>query len=131
MLPPSDGQAKTDAKGKPSRPADACGSAGGPVGDAGDRRRSRLTAPASPRPWTSFAAAAGLWFLILSRDAGMGNMPGTAVASVVFAAVGVWQVSPLKKLCLRHCRSPIAQLMHYASFTGPLREVRVAFRHAA
>lgn len=71
------------------------------------------------------------WAALRAVDAHLGSgRSGTAVASVVFAAVGVWQLSPIKQRCLRHCRSPISQLMHYASFTGPFREARVAMRHA-
>jgi predicted metal-binding membrane protein len=40
----------------------------------------------------------------------------TAVAA--FAAVGVYQVTPLKRRCLSHCRSPLAHLFHYLSFRG-------------
>lgn len=72
------------------------------------------------------------WAALGAVEAQLGaGRSGTAVASVVFATVGVWQLSPLKQRCLRHCRSPISQLMHYASFTGRFREVRVAVRHAA
>ncbi len=47
------------------------------------------------------------------------------------AAAGVYQLSPLKAVCLRHCRSPIAQLLHYGNVKARLRDVRVSLHHAA
>ena len=55
----------------------------------------------------------------------------TVMASGVFAAVGLWQLSPLKEQCLRHCRSPFAQLLEYGSYRGALRDLRVALHHGA
>lgn len=79
--------------------------------------------------WALSAAPAWAALRVVDSQLGAGRS-GTVVASVVFTAVGVWQLGPLKQRCLRHCRSPIGQLMHYASFTGPLRDVRVASHHA-
>lgn len=53
------------------------------------------------------------------------------VGAVIFAASGLYQLSPLKDRCLRHCRSPLGQLMRYASFKGPARDARVGLHHAA
>ncbi len=76
-------------------------------------------------------SAVPAWAVLRLVDGQLGSgRSGTVVASVVFVAVGAWQLGPLKQRCLRHCRSPIGQLMHYASFTGPLRDVRVASHHA-
>ena len=36
----------------------------------------------------------------------------TAVAVVVFASCGVYQLIPLKTRCLKHCRSPLSLLLH-------------------
>jgi len=35
------------------------------------------------------------------------------VAGAVLIAAGIYQWSPLKQACLRHCRSPLAFLMHH------------------
>ena len=34
-----------------------------------------------------------------------------------------------KAACLRHCRSPVGSLFHYASFKGPARDLRVGMHH--
>lgn len=53
------------------------------------------------------------------------------VAAVgLFALVGVYQLTPLKFRCLRHCRTPLGHLMHYASFRGPLRDTKAGLHHA-
>jgi len=35
------------------------------------------------------------------------------LAGACFVAAGVWQLSPLKQLCLRHCRSPMSFFLRY------------------
>ena len=58
--------------------------------------------------------------------------PETAryIAASIFLVLGLYQVSPLKDLCLSHCRSPLSLLMHYANFHGPLRDLRAGTHHA-
>ena len=52
-----------------------------------------------------------------------------AAAVVAFAALGIYQLTPLKLRCLSHCRSPLAHLLHYTSFHGPLRDLRAGIEH--
>jgi len=53
------------------------------------------------------------------------------LAAVTLLAAGAYQLTPLKSRCLRHCRSPLAQLLHYGNVKGPLRDLKVALHHAA
>jgi predicted metal-binding membrane protein len=53
------------------------------------------------------------------------------VGAVVLATGGVYQLTPIKAMCLRHCRSPLGQLLHYGNFKGRTRELRVAVHHAS
>ena len=46
----------------------------------------------------------------------------------VLLAVAVYQITPLKQHCLKHCRSPLSQLQ-YATYLGRLRDVRVGVHH--
>jgi predicted metal-binding membrane protein len=55
----------------------------------------------------------------------------TAVAVVVFASCGVYQLTPLKSRCLKHCRSPLSLLLHYGTYRGALRDVRAGGHHGA
>ena len=59
-------------------------------------------------------------------DTGLRN-----IAAITLVAAGVYQLSPFKTRCLRHCRSPLAQLLHYANMKGPLRDLKVSLHHAA
>jgi len=58
--------------------------------------------------------------------------PQTAryMAAGIFLILGLYQVSPLKDRCLRHCRSPLGLLIHYANYHGPLRDLRAGTHHA-
>ncbi len=47
----------------------------------------------------------------------------------VLVAAGAYQLTPLKDFCLRHCRSPIAFLLHVSGYKGRLRDVRVGMYH--
>jgi predicted metal-binding membrane protein len=55
----------------------------------------------------------------------------TATAVAVFASCGVYQLTPLKSRCLRHCRSPLSLLLHYGAYRGRRRDVRVGAHHGA
>jgi Predicted metal-binding integral membrane protein (DUF2182) len=55
----------------------------------------------------------------------------TAVAVAVFASCGVYQLTPLKSRCLKHCRSPLSLLLHYGAYRGALRDVRAGAHHGA
>ncbi len=52
------------------------------------------------------------------------------IAVVVLGAAGVYQLTPLKAVCLRHCRSPLGQLLHYGNLKGPGKDLKVALHHA-
>jgi predicted metal-binding membrane protein len=56
---------------------------------------------------------------------------GTAAGVAAYLAAGVYQLSPLKYRCLSHCRSPLSLFLHYSSYQGPLRDLRVGAHHGA
>ena len=49
----------------------------------------------------------------------------------IFASAGVYELSPWKDWCLRHCRSPIGTLMRYITFKGRSRDIRIGLHHGA
>jgi len=53
------------------------------------------------------------------------------IAVVLLAAAGIYQLTPLKAVCLRHCRSPLAQLLHYGNIKGRGKDLKVALHHSA
>ena len=55
----------------------------------------------------------------------------TVMAVAAFTAGGLYQLTPLKARCLRRCRTPVAQLLHYGNYRGRLRDLRVGVHHGA
>jgi predicted metal-binding membrane protein len=80
-------------------------------------------------------AAAGVPAYGLAWLAGWltGMHPGAAhiMAVAVFAVCGVYQLSSLKDRCLAHCRSPLGLLLHYGSYRGRSRDLRVGVHNGA
>ncbi|MFI8770356.1 DUF2182 domain-containing protein [Streptomyces sp. NPDC053792] len=81
--------------------------------------------------WTAFGVLAygglALTGALVDRNPDAGRWIGAAA----FALAGLYQLGPLKDICLRHCRSPMAQLMRYASYRPRLRDLRVGLHHGA
>jgi predicted metal-binding membrane protein len=63
------------------------------------------------------AIGAGVYILSLSLQLVLppGDARVGAVAGVLLALAGVYQLTPLKAVCLRHCRSPLSFLMTHAN----------------
>ncbi|MFG2781363.1 DUF2182 domain-containing protein [Streptomyces prunicolor] len=54
---------------------------------------------------------------------------GRWIGATAFLLAGLQQLGPLKNICLRHCRSPMSQLMRYAQFRHWARDLRVGAHH--
>jgi predicted metal-binding membrane protein len=50
-------------------------------------------------------------------------------AAITLAVAGLYQFTPLKARCLRHCRSPLGFLLHFGNYSGRFRDVRVGAYH--
>jgi predicted metal-binding membrane protein len=81
--------------------------------------------------WVGAGIPAFLLTALVARLVGDHPAWATAVAVAVFAACGVYQLTPLKSRCLRHCRSPLSLLLHYGAYRGALRDVRAGVHHGA
>jgi predicted metal-binding membrane protein len=79
--------------------------------------------------WATFGA--GVYVVLLGAGKLADDAPTAArwVGSAIFAVAAVYQLSPLKGACLRHCRTPVGSLFHYASYRGPARDLRVGMHH--
>jgi predicted metal-binding membrane protein len=65
--------------------------------------------------WTAVGLAAyGIYRVIVSAGTGWlaWDRAGPYVAGSALAAAGIYQLTPLKDVCLRHCRSPLDFLLH-------------------
>lgn len=81
--------------------------------------------------WTAFGLLA-YGALALTGDL-VADHPdaGRWIGAAAFALAGLYQLGPLKNVCLRHCRDPMSHLMHYAGFRPPARDLRVGLHHGA
>jgi predicted metal-binding membrane protein len=81
--------------------------------------------------WVAFGVL--VYIALLGAQHLVGQSPEAAkwVGAAIFAAAGIYQLSPLKNKCLKHCRSPMGSLFHYASYHGPFRDLRVGMHHGA
>jgi predicted metal-binding membrane protein len=81
--------------------------------------------------WAGYGAAAYAALDGAERLARAHPDAATWLGAAIFAAAGIYQLTPLKDVCLTHCRSPLAQLVHFGRYTGRLRDVRVGLHHGA
>src|SRR5262249_61512595 len=65
--------------------------------------------------WGGFSAVATAAQWLLEQAGQLSGMMASASAllgGAILLAAGIWQLTPLKQLCLRHCRSPLHFLAH-------------------
>jgi predicted metal-binding membrane protein len=83
--------------------------------------------------WAGFSAAATALQWNLER---IGLLSSTMAASslwlgaAILVATGAWQLTPIKSVCLRHCRSPLSFLSH-SWRSGYLGAFRMGLGHGA
>jgi len=78
------------------------------------------------------AAVPAYWLAWASdRLAGAHASAATALAVVIFAACGIYQLTPVKNRCLARCRSPLGLVLKFGSYKGPTRDLRVGLYHGA
>lgn len=63
--------------------------------------------------------------------AGRRPVVATVASAVIFAACGIYQLTPVKDLCLIRCRSPLGQVFRYGGFSSRAREFRIGMHHGA
>ncbi|MGC9442035.1 DUF2182 domain-containing protein [Streptomyces sp. WG5] len=81
--------------------------------------------------WTAFGLLA---YAVLALTGGLVDdrpAAGRWIGAVAFLLAGLYQLGPLKNVCLRHCRDPMGQLVRYAGFRHPARDLRVGVHHGA
>ncbi len=79
--------------------------------------------------WATFGIA--VYGVLLGAERLFASAPSAAkwAGVAIFALAGVYQLTPLKGACLRHCRTPVGSLFHYASYKGRGRDLRVGVHH--
>lgn len=79
--------------------------------------------------WEAFGVAVYAVLLGTARLAQGAPDAARWAGAAIFALAGVYQLTPLKRACLRHCRTPVGSLFHYASYKGKGRDLRVGIHH--
>lgn len=79
-----------------------------------------LRVPLFAAGYLSVWAAAGLPTFLLARliPEQMSEATSTIVAVGALVACGIYQWSPAKARCLKHCRSPMSLLLRYSAYRG-------------
>jgi predicted metal-binding membrane protein len=83
--------------------------------------------------WSLFGIGAYLLSLVVPAIGMMAaglRMDNPVAASIVLIFAGLYQLSPLKHVCLRHCRSPLSVILHgwHDGYAGAFR---MGFKHGA
>jgi predicted metal-binding membrane protein len=81
--------------------------------------------------WTAFGFVAYGGLALTGHLVNRYPDSGRWIGAAAFLLAGLYQLGPLKYICLRHCRDPISQLMKYANFPRPARDLRVGLHHGA
>ena len=81
--------------------------------------------------WTAFGALAYAGLAFTGDLVADHPTAGRWIGFTAFLLAGLYQLGPLKNVCLRHCRAPLSHLMRYAGFRHPVRDLRVGLHHGA
>lgn len=80
--------------------------------------------------WMFLGVPAYFAWRALDEPLAQGMEWAARVAGGFFVAAGVWQLTPLKELCLRHCRSPMSFFLRYGGRIGrPIGAARMGASH--
>lgn len=81
--------------------------------------------------WTGYGLLA--FAVLIGAGALLQELPdgGLWAGSALLGIAGLYQFTPLKDVCLRHCRSPLGELLRYGAYKGVARDFRVGLHHGA
>lgn len=81
--------------------------------------------------WSAIGGAAYALLHALQSRLPAGSTSGLRIAAIVLILAGVYQLTPLKSACLRHCRSPLSIVVRHAALLsrGTLGPFRVGLEH--
>jgi predicted metal-binding membrane protein len=80
--------------------------------------------------WTSLAVPAYLAWRALADPIARGDSWAAYLAGGVLIAAAIWQLTPLKTICLRHCRSPLSVFLRFGGDAAkPLGATRMGATH--
>lgn len=81
--------------------------------------------------WTSLGLPAYVAWRALTGALADGRPWAGRLAGATLVVAAVWQLTPLKSVCLRHCRSPMSFFLRFGgSLARPLNALRMGTTHA-
>jgi predicted metal-binding membrane protein len=82
--------------------------------------------------WAAMAGPAYFAWRALADPLAQGRPWVARLAGATFLLAAVWQLTPLKSVCLRHCRSPLGFFMRFGRRAArPLGAIRMGATHGA
>lgn len=82
--------------------------------------------------WSSLAVPGYLAWRELEIPLAEGQAWAARLAGATFLAAAVWQLTPLKSICLRHCRSPLGFFLRFGGrVRRPSGALRMGLAHGA
>ena len=82
--------------------------------------------------WSSMAVPAYFAWRALEHPLAEGSPWVARVAGATFLAAALWQLTPLKTVCLRHCRSPLGFFLRFGGrIRTPIGAARMGAAHGA
>ncbi|WP_189184620.1 DUF2182 domain-containing protein [Streptomyces albiflavescens] len=79
--------------------------------------------------WAAFGLVVYGILIVTGNLVGSHPEAGRWIGAGAFLLAGLHQFSPLKNICLHHCRSPVGQLVRYAGYRSHARDLRVGAHH--
>jgi predicted metal-binding membrane protein len=80
--------------------------------------------------WAAVGLPGYLGWRVLMDPIAEGRVWAGRLAGIVLLGAALWQLTPLKSVCLRHCRSPLSFFLRFGrSVTRPLGALRMGARH--
>jgi predicted metal-binding membrane protein len=79
--------------------------------------------------WTAYGLVAFVALLGAERLTESSPEAARWLGVAIFTLAGIYQLTPMKDACLRHCRSPVMSLLHYGNIRGRIRDLRVGLHH--
>lgn len=82
--------------------------------------------------WSAVALPGYLAWRALEAPLAAGDAWAGRLAGATFLAAAVWQLTPLKSVCLRHCRSPMSFFLRFGGrIARPAGALRMGVTHGA
>lgn len=79
--------------------------------------------------WAAYGLLAFIPSLAVERLTDSSPEAARWLGVAVFALAGIYQFTPMKDACVRHCRSPVMSLLRYGNIHGRIRDLRVGLHH--